>query len=92
MVDAFIYILAWSHKLHKIKSQSTAIEDKLIYAILSTTLVKSIIYLGYMMGVDTPAFIILSHLGDVGIFVVALLIGLMAHTAFKEKKLKTATL
>lgn len=86
MIDAFIYLLARSWQLHISGVQTSAAEDKIIYAVLITALMKSLIYLGLMVGIDNPYFSGMIYLTDLGLLVIALVLGMMAHDKYKSRK------
>lgn len=88
MADAFVYLFYRSWQVHKMNIETSAFEDKIVYTMLSTLFIWSMIYLGRLFDIDTPEFNMLSYLGNVGIFIVAYVIGLMAHDRLKQFKRK----
>jgi uncharacterized membrane protein len=84
MLDAFAYLFYRSWQVHKVNLETSAFEDKIVYTMLSTLFIWSMIYLGRLFDIDTPLFNMLSYLGNVGLFIVAYVIGLMAHDRLKQ--------
>lgn len=89
MLDGLLFLFVRSWQVHKLKYETTALTDKLYYSSIITLSIKALVYLGGLIGINTPLFILVSYLGDVGFFVIACVLGLIAHSIFKTAQ-KTA--
>lgn len=84
LLDGFLYLLYRARQVHKLKILTSALTDKLYYSTLITIGINILVYLGYAFGINTFAFNLLSYLGPMGLFVIAIVLGLMKDEVKKN--------
>ena len=83
--DMSIYVLWWVRKIHLNNVQTTATQDKIVFTLVFSIIIKVLCYLGLIVGIKNKYFIALYYIGDFGFLAVSLLIGLIIHQKVKEQ-------